>query len=562
MSVIDIPREYDYITSKYNGNIRLEKYNFLVEKLSILIPQVKNIPPYYMNTGGALLYIIYIEHKFKSSKYLIADIYSLLEIYCKTSEKFIASVVITVLSNIFIIPSPVKFTGECVYNIHTYLKNNLDKCILYNSHPQDINNPGDEDKLLYENKHETFCELLSTFFMLYSNKIYTYKKSLPENYKQDDVITKLFKASLIGQAVGDALGFLVEGQPRNICETYVSEVIKTHSFSNYGVHKDFGLRGQSRYIRDEYSNEWAFKLGQYTDDTQLCRELIKSISMNKGQFNPTDYTNRLIMLFGKAGLLTPDTAVPPNHNNLSITTGIVGYGKTTLATVQCLADGLPWDQTGVLIKSQGNGGCMRVGPLGVLFFEQPWKLREIASLQTIGTHGSSRCRASAVLVAEAVRLACESSIYPWSTHIVKKPTFFCARLSSQLRSIDMELAKTVKLIPEWLKELDEQKLVHIITQTGAKLGDSLWQYGNVISASAVQTALFAVTCFLKHPDNYEDTICMAIRAGGDVDTTAAIAGAIVAARTGNYLPVDVNDRGKWNLKELNNLAEFAMQNVM
>ena len=518
------------------------EYQNICDKLRESIVSIVDTPEYYINGGESLLYIVYIEYNFKKNNYIQLHIKNLLEIYCKTNSYFIEHLARTLLSDIFTVPYPFYFKSNFIYDIYTYLKSNLKVAV-------DDNSPTGG-----------FYEILSTFFMLHSKKLYSYKKTLP-NYKPDEFITKLFRASLIGLAVGDSLGFLVEGQPRHICERYVDEVIKTHSFLNYGIHKDFGQTGHPRYVASDKADQWAFKLGQYTDDTQLCRELIKSLTIHKGEFNSSDFSDRLIMLIGKSGLLRSDTKVPTN-NNLYITDGIVGYGKTTVMTTQLLADGLPWEQTGVLIKSQGNGGCMRVSPLGVLFFEQPWRLREIASLQSLGTHGSSICRATCVLIAEATRLACESKVYPWSFHIVKNPVIFCNRLHSQLISVDMKLAKTVKLIPKWLTEFNEQKLVKLITQKGLEMGDSLWADGNIISASAVQTALFAVVCFLRHPDNYEHAISMAVRGGGDTDTTAAIVGGITAARTGDYLNVQVNDRGNWSITELNNLANMARYSVI
>jgi ADP-ribosylglycohydrolase len=43
---------------------------------------------------------------------------------------------------------------------------------------------------------------------------------------------------------------------------------------------------------------------------------------------------------------------------------------------------------------------------------------------------------------------------------------------------------------------------------------------------------FAVWCAARHMDNLEDALWATVSAGGDTDTTGAIAGGIVAARTG------------------------------
>jgi ADP-ribosylglycohydrolase len=55
---------------------------------------------------------------------------------------------------------------------------------------------------------------------------------------------------------------------------------------------------------------------------------------------------------------------------------------------------------------------------------------------------------------------------------------------------------------------------------------------NCISVGAWQTTLWALWCFLSNTDSYVSCVAAAIAAGGDVDTTAAIAGGISGARAG------------------------------
>jgi ADP-ribosylglycohydrolase len=65
---------------------------------------------------------------------------------------------------------------------------------------------------------------------------------------------------------------------------------------------------------------------------------------------------------------------------------------------------------------------------------------------------------------------------------------------------------------------------------------------------------------LRTPEEYWETICTAIIAGGDVDTTAAMAGAISGAHLGlERLPLklaeNLNDRGAWRLDDLIDLSD-------
>jgi ADP-ribosylglycohydrolase len=61
---------------------------------------------------------------------------------------------------------------------------------------------------------------------------------------------------------------------------------------------------------------------------------------------------------------------------------------------------------------------------------------------------------------------------------------------------------------------------------------------NCISVGAWQTTLWALWCFLTNADSYVSSIAAAIAAGGDVDTTAAIAGGICGARVGASGEID------------------------
>jgi ADP-ribosylglycohydrolase len=89
-----------------------------------------------------------------------------------------------------------------------------------------------------------------------------------------------------------------------------------------------------------------------------------------------------------------------------------------------------------------------------------------------------------------------------------------------------------------------------------------------ISAFAISSVLWSLYSFLKTPNDYWETICTAISAGGDTDTTAAMAGAISGAYLGigaipSNLTSYLTDRKTWGLKELIDLAhqcyEIKMQ---
>jgi ADP-ribosylglycohydrolase len=80
-----------------------------------------------------------------------------------------------------------------------------------------------------------------------------------------------FAGCIIGQALGDALGFLVEGYPGENCGAFVRNVVRP------------------RRLPTERRGPFGF--GQYSDDTQLARELVLSLVAHY-PFEPADYASQ------------------------------------------------------------------------------------------------------------------------------------------------------------------------------------------------------------------------------------------------------------------------------
>src|SRR5918998_1675940 len=175
---------------------------------------------------------------------------------------------------------------------------------------------------------------------------------------------KQFQGCLVGQALGDALGFVVEGQPPTFCRRYVEERL-----------------GGERVV---WPGRSPFLLGQYSDDTQLARELMQSYAA-RGRFDPEDYARRIAAIFSEGR--------------------IVGRGRATEEAAERLARGVPWQEAGTPAPSAGNGSAMRAGPIGLLFFDDHESLIRAARDQGSTTHRDPRCSAGSVAIAGAVALA-------------------------------------------------------------------------------------------------------------------------------------------------------------
>lgn len=315
-----------------------------------------------------------------------------------------------------------------------------------------------------------------------------------------------FIGSLIGQALGDALGFAVEGYPPESCLEYVEQL------------RADKLRARGR---------GEFPFGQYTDDTQLARELLHSLALTEG-FKPEDYAQKIAFLFSSGR--------------------VVGRGKATEEAARRLFNGIPWDKAGTPAPAAGNGSAMRAGPVGLMYYDRPKELKRVADNQGRMTHQDPRCRAGAIAIAAAVAQALEPE--------KPEPRAFCKAIVARIQDVDRSVAHSISRLPQWLK-LPPEQACEPIRQEG--LDPEYQHFWQGISPFVTGSVLWSLYSFLRTPDDYFASILTAIQPGGDVDTTAAMTGAISGAHVGlEGLPLElaykVNDQKTWDFDSLKALA--------
>lgn len=307
-----------------------------------------------------------------------------------------------------------------------------------------------------------------------------------------------FRGCIVGQALGDALGFVVEGHPPEVCARYVDEGPVRHPF------------------------------GQYSDDTQLARELMQSYA-NLGRFDPADYARRIHAIFSEGR--------------------IVGHGRSTAQAAARLARGVRWHESGTPPPSAGNGSAMRAGPIGLFFHDDPQELVRASTQQGIITHADPRCSAGATAIAGAVSLVLDERPVD--------PTLLLDRLAVLTEVAEPRFATNLRWLRRWIL-LPPQEAVGFILHTG--LDPELPREQTGIPPFVVSSVLWSLYSFLTSPEDYWRTIRTAIAVGGDVDTTAAMAGAISGAHLGlDAVPRDLalrlTDRGAWGFADLIRLAD-------
>ncbi|HHP7246053.1 MAG TPA: ADP-ribosylglycohydrolase family protein [Elainellaceae cyanobacterium] len=316
-----------------------------------------------------------------------------------------------------------------------------------------------------------------------------------------------FSGCLIGQCVGDALGAPVEGSPPSMCQEYLNKRVITGQL---------GDRSRGHYV-----------MGQYTDDSQLARELLQSY-VARGTFDPADYAQRIAAIFAEGR--------------------IVGYGQATISAARRLIQGIHWEEAGTPPPAAGNGSAMRAAPIGLMFFDDPQQLIRAAHDQGRMTHQDSRCSAGAIAISGATALALQQQAIA--------PDSFLNPLSEWVATIDADVAAHLRNLVDWSR-LPPEQAVSFIAQAG--LDSTAANPSRGLSPFVIGSVLWSLYAFLRTPDNYLDTVCTAIAVGGDVDTTAAMAGAISGAHLGldgipTHLAERVTDQGTWNCGELVELA--------
>ena len=311
--------------------------------------------------------------------------------------------------------------------------------------------------------------------------------------------------ALLGQALGDALGFVVEAEPPEVARAYVDDCLRAGRAAE---------RSSAHY-----------PFGQYSDDTQLARELLRSFQEQQ-RWDPAAFALRVAHLFRDRRE--------------------VGAGRGTRTAALRLLMGVHWSEAGTPAPYAGNGSAMRAGPLGLLFADDG-AVSRAAREQSRITHLDPRCAAGAVAVSRAVWLAARGA--------PMEPHGFLEDLAAAVEPDDLSVAGAIRGLVPWVA-LDPIPAARRLHESGLDCAHHGWQG---ISAFVTPSVLWSLYAFLHSPDDYWETICTAIGVGGDTDTMAAMAGAMSGARLGpaglpDGLLGRLNDRGEWGAEALSGLA--------
>jgi ADP-ribosylglycohydrolase len=190
-----------------------------------------------------------------------------------------------------------------------------------------------------------------------------------------------------------------------------------------------------------------------------------------------------------------------------------GYGPAVAEMLRVIRrDGADWRTLAADLfqgrGSWGNGAAMRVAPLGAWYAGEPQRAAEEAELSALTTHQHREAVVGAMAVAVASALVADPVGSPPDGEAL-----LTAVIDLMPRSAVTAALRRARDMPDY-----------------ADVGTVAAVLGCGRRTSALDTVPFALWAAARHLGGYEEAFWATVRAGGDMDTTCAIVGGIVAAQ--------------------------------
>ncbi len=193
-----------------------------------------------------------------------------------------------------------------------------------------------------------------------------------------------------------------------------------------------------------------------------------------------------------------------------------GYGKMTRIQMREINAGAKWQDTAANAfggqGSMGNGGAMRVAPLGAYFADDLERCADEARASSLVTHTHPEGVAGTIAVAVAAAAAWQLRAAPIAERV---PRLF---------------EDVLRLTPE--SQVRRKLLVANTTPADVPVESVARALGNGSLVTAPDTVPFCVWMAAHHLDDFVGAMGLTISANGDCDTNAAIVCGIVAMSAG------------------------------
>ncbi|MBI3182767.1 MAG: ADP-ribosylglycohydrolase family protein [Myxococcales bacterium] len=287
-----------------------------------------------------------------------------------------------------------------------------------------------------------------------------------------------FRASILGFAVGDALGFPLRGVP-------ASSLSRLPALA-----EDFAPRPRGRFAK-----------GQFTDDTQLLLAAAESVAQER-RIEGRSVAAHFAWLWQEGVVLHP----PPRLSE----------------TAERLLRGAPWMSAGAPMGAKDPAVLSRSVVAGLWHHARPARLPHDAAVLAVITHKDPTCAAASAAMAKAVSLGLSGEQLA--------PADFCQRLSAAASESDLGLAEELRYLPRVLGWEVERALAQL-RKVGVPASELHETDG--LPAHVVPVLLTGLYAALKVPHDFREALTLVLRCGGEADVAAACSGAVLGSQLGS-----------------------------
>ncbi|MEF9885840.1 ADP-ribosylglycohydrolase family protein [Streptomyces sp. P9-A4] len=196
-----------------------------------------------------------------------------------------------------------------------------------------------------------------------------------------------------------------------------------------------------------------------------------------------------------------------------------GYGPAVNRMLRLIREGGDWRELAAALfqgqGSWGNGAAMRIAPLGAWYADDPEQATHQAEISAYTTHQHREAVVGAMAVAAAAALAADLAGPPTPEAL---------------------LDGVIALVPRSAVGAGLRRARDMLDYGDA--GTVAAVLGSGRRTSAHDTVPFALWSAARGLGDYERVFWTTAQVGGDVDTTCAIAGGVVASATNGAPPAD------------------------
>ncbi|MFZ5443108.1 MAG: ADP-ribosylglycohydrolase family protein [Myxococcota bacterium] len=291
------------------------------------------------------------------------------------------------------------------------------------------------------------------------------------------VLQDRFRASVLGFAIGDALGFPLRGLP-------APALMRQQPSGD-----DFAARPRGGFPR-----------GQFSDDTQMMMAVADAVVREK-RIDGRTAAQHLSWLWQEGTVLQP----PPSATQAA----------------EALLSGTPWMSAGAPLGVCDPSSLSRGVVVGLSSEPMTTRLAHDAQVLTVMTHKDPLCAAAVAAFARAIQLGLSGE--------AMSAEEFCDQVSQAAAPHSRELADELYYLPRALAWDPDRALV-ALRRVGVPPTHYDFELG--VPAHVTPVLLTGLFGFLRFPTDFRAAMQLVLRAGGEVDVVAGVCAAVAGAHLG------------------------------